>query len=145
MFVIIPHPTEELKLINFQKKVISSINDNNFCLVSAFPFWINFYTSITDLKKAAKNIKAISILKPEWKNNSLCSSVIIENKDSRETLQSTLILLEDIKKSCKEPCIPAGLTEDFPINLKIFRLGIASENSIEHSKAIQESVWCKLA
>lgn len=143
MFVIILHPSEELKLIKLQKELISKLWNPTSCFDASYPLWIPFDFPVTNLKQDSKKIKKVTIDAPLWENNDLFCKVTININD--EIICSKLNLLQDIKKSCKEQNIPAGLSLDFPLNIKIFRLGIAVNNPEEHSTAIQDSVWCKLA
>lgn len=69
MIVIIPHPAEELKLIKFQKQLISLLNKNGTVYYPALPMWIDFQETTEalpvkqQLKSAAESIKQISFSK----------------------------------------------------------------------------------
>ena len=72
MIVIIPHPTEELKLIRFQKELINQLNSQKDIFYAQQPLWIeieDFSPSskeeLKELSKKLKNLKFSSLKKDD--------------------------------------------------------------------------------
>lgn len=147
MIELILHPDDEIKLINLQKEIIKKYNDD-FKFVRQMPLWIkleNFEEkkySKDDLKLIAKKITDIQIQKPELKNDFIICPVFIFYDDKK--LSADLPILKNIKKDSEtKKDINLCNENDFPLNIKIFRIAntiIPYKNSI----AIQEYIWKKL-
>lgn len=141
--VIIPHETELLKLVKFQKLLISNTNDSNSVYIASQPLWIPFQCNSNintkdDLKQISKTINSIELNNIEKSANDFYISVTIATTNGTFTSKLPLLRLYH----GNEKSIPANT--DLPFKkIKIFRLGIPEDLS-ENSKAIIESVWCKL-
>lgn len=137
MLVIIFHPTDELKLIRFQKEFQKKEPFINS--IKGFPLWANLNCNDEELKAFSKTIISVKFNSILQKDSTLILQYIIKTDDSEITADLPLFhdcppdadKLFDIKK------IPA--TE-----IKIFRLGICIKNDETHSKEIEDSVWVKL-
>lgn len=166
MYVLIPHPTEELLLTKIQKELIAYFHNQNKIYTASNPLWIPIEIPAEDLSKGLKNagnnITKITLENLHFTENKICYKVVINYADT--ILNSKLPLLIDLenmtdhekkslsvtafdnckKKSCTEVSLPAGISDYKSLNLKIFRLGIAVENPEEHSITLQDSVWRKI-
>lgn len=145
MTVIIPHPTEELKLIKFQKELIKILNTEGKIYYAHQPLWLPLpeeYSANTkaELKTMGKNIKQIKILSPEYKNSDVQLPVMIDDK------KVFLPLLHFYKKNGSQSTENISLPQlpPCPVSLfKIFRLAI-SEKTSENSQAVTDFTWIKL-
>lgn len=140
MTVIILHPTDELKLINFQKEVIGSLYDEKRILYAAAPLWIE----LDDFEIAEKNqIKKIEIGDIEFSENEIYSRVLIECE--KGNICSKLTLVNIYKGESFSQSDRMMISEKIqPVRqLKVFRLGLMQEQG-PHTKSISKSVWCKL-
>ena len=142
MTVIIPHPTEELKLINFQKELISSLYKESRILYAETPLWIDF-TSNGELKELSKTIESVTFNQPEITEKSIFIPVRINTSEDCIDSKLTLVNIYNGQSfSDKDKSILRQKKQ--PVNqLKIFRLGLVQAES-PHTKSISKSVWCKL-
>lgn len=144
MTVIIPHSTEEIRLYDFQKYLISSLFEEGRIMYAAFPLWIE----LKDFELSEKNtIKKIQIEEIEFtEKNIFCPVKIeIENKAGFHIAESKipLIFLKNGKPFSDEDR-KIALQKKQPVKqLNVFRLGIVQEEA-PHAKSISKSVWCKL-
>ncbi len=142
MMVIIPHETELLKLVKYQKQLIQQLNSNSSIYTAHQPLWIEFSChqfnaeSQDDLKSFSKKITSIELEKLSHTSDKIFA--IVKIKTDLAEIQSELPLLDLYKGSPKS----ADLELPFK-KIKIFRLGIPEDLS-ENSKAIKDFVWCKL-
>lgn len=142
MMVIIPHETELLKLVKFQKQLIKDLNSASTIYAAHQPLWIEFSheqfkaESQADLKLLSKRIISIELEKLSQSDEKIIA--VVKIKTDIADIMAELPLLHLYKGSPKSADI------EFPFKkIKIFRLGIPEDLS-ENSKAIIESVWCKL-
>ena len=142
MTVIIPHPTEELTLINFQKELISSLYKMGRIVYADIPLWIDFIEN-EDLRALAKKIKSVIFGELEVSDTSIIIPVQIHS--SENCINSKLTLVNIYRgSSFSDDEKNLILQKKRPVNqLKIFRLGIV-QNEGPHAKSISKSVWCKL-
>ena len=135
MAVIILHPTEELKLINFQKELISELFIEGRILVAASPLWIRLESS--------EQIKAVNLGGLEVTGKSIYIPVTIKTAEAE--LHSKLTLVNIHGKSNFSPADLNLIAEKKqPVSqLKVFRLG-DEKNLSPVAKCISKSVWCKL-
>ncbi len=165
MFVIIPHPTEELKLINFQKELIKKNNAENTILYTCQPLWCeipeffnencknsDFKNSDcksgdfksgdfkTELKKFSKTIKEIIIKNTDYNDDDKEIFLPVEIITQTITIKSKIPLLRIYKGQ-----IPQNLkNQKSPMEkLKIFRIAKSALYS-ENQKSLQDFIWCKL-
>ncbi len=156
MMIIIPHPTEILKLRNYQKKIIREKFNKDFIFYSSQPLSINVPRKIAQKspKETAKIIKKIEIQKAEFsaQKSEFFSPVYIFTENQKYESELPLVTVEsrfsDVsefsesdsdfenqKKSTKE--------SDFPLCLKIFRIGNKISLS-QTASAVEDAVWKKL-
>lgn len=153
MMIIIPHPTEILKLRNYQKKIVRENFNKDFIFYSSKPLEINVPCQISqeNPKKTASLIKKIEIQKAEFseqKSEFFCPVYIFTENQKYES-ELTLVTVEgrvsenfefspnaeNQKKSTEET--------DFPLCLKIFRVGNKISLS-QTASAVEDAVWKKL-
>ena len=142
MTVIIPHPTEELNLINFQKEVISSLYKESRILYAEKPLWIDFLEK-EELKTVAKSIKSVKFGDFEISDTNIIIPVqIITSEDNIDSKLTLVNIYKGNSFSDEEKNLIRQKKQ--PVNqLKIFRLGIVQREG-PHAKSISKSIWCKL-
>ena len=138
MAVIILHPTEELKLSNFQKELISELFDDKRILVAAKPLWIHLPDSIQ-----LKSIKGISFSDLETAETSIFIPVEINTTEGSYTSKLTLVILHSGRQFSGSDRQVLQQKKQPVRQLKVFRLGTEKELS-PVSKCITESKWMKL-
>lgn len=142
MTVIIPHPTEELQLINFQKELISSLYKEGRILYAERPLWIDF-SEQEGLKTVSKNIQSVSFGELKISDKSIFIPVQIKTSESIVDSKLTLVNIYKGESFTDEDKKLIGQKKQ-PVNqLKIFRLGLVQAEG-PHAKSISKSVWCKL-
>lgn len=150
MVVIIPHPTEELKLINFQKELISDFFSEDRIIYSSYPLWIelpDFFEvqnpDIQSLKNLANSIIEVTLGELEITQDIIQVPVYIKTTENLFTSKLTLVILHS-GNSFSERDLELCRQKNQPVNLlKIFRLGVMQEDG-PHAKSISKSIWCKL-
>lgn len=161
MLTIILHNNDVLRLVSFQKEMIKILNCEHCIFVQNYPLWINAapltqllekkeevdFQNLTkdELKSISKRIKKIQILKPEFlKDDSLVSPVIFYTADDKK-YQTSLVLLKKLSgkiQGKKNP--PEKDFEQFPMDIKTFRLGTKTEQAFYKGGkllGIKDSVW----
>ena len=142
MTVIIPHPTEELNLINFQKELISALYKEGRILYAERPLWIDFSES-EELKSLAKNIQSVNFGELKISDKSIFIPVQIKTSERIVDSKLTLVNIYKGQPFTDEDKKLIGQKKQ-PVNqLKIFRLGLVQAEG-PHAKSISKSVWCKL-
>ncbi len=140
MTVIIPHSTEELKLIQLQKELITIFFEKDRIITASYPLWIELGDFELTEKEGIKKIELGDLIAG---GHEILCPVKIECKG--KTLSSKLPLVsiykgpdfsEEEKKIMAEKKQPVKL-------IKVFRLGIVADEG-PHAKSISKSVWCKL-
>ncbi len=148
MFVIIPHSTEELKLINFQKQLIAEFFQEDRIIYPTFPLWIELSEKTAsynknELKNMSKEIQAVKLgdLTTDFKS----IFIPVQIKNQNEDFISELTLVRIHRGQTFTTSDKSHLSEiKQPVNqLKIFRLGIEQAEG-PYSKSISNSVWVKL-
>lgn len=159
MYIIVLHPDDELKIIQFQKQIIS-LNYDSMKLIKKIPLWIplkflphndfpqkydsDSTSQIKSLKTISKLISKIQIQAPEVKDDLYSCQVKItfDNKD----YFTELPLLQFLQKPDSAVKIKNPLEENIlPMDLKIFRIADAVSLSEKNNAfAIEDSVWKKL-
>ncbi|MCR5189273.1 MAG: hypothetical protein K6C97_10085 [Treponema sp.] len=143
MLVVIPHPTEELKLIRFQKELIKEVNQGGCILYAHQPLWIELEDfsagSKEELKKLSKEISSISFSSLEMDDEDVFLNTEVDFQGKKFLYQLPLLHLYKGK-------MPSVLSnKKCPVEeLKIFRLGIPYQYS-ETSKSLDDFVWHKEA
>lgn len=144
MIVIIPHPTEELKIIRLQKALLQKLNTSGNIFYAISPLWLELpqnYCGTTkdDLKLVASKITSISTGRLSFFESKVVLTVLL-NMDN-ETLELKLPLLQLYKGNADNLSFS---DYEVPVKeLKVFRVGNATLLS-PVSKAITEFVWKKL-
>ncbi len=148
MTLIIPHPTEELKLIEFQKELILDFFSDDRILYRNSPLWLKLpqklnATSTKELKELSKKIKEVKAVSLEMSDNSIELFFYIKTSEEEFSSKLTLVRIHDGKTfTASERQLLSEKKE--PVNqLKVFRLAIEEELS-PIARAISASVWCKL-
>ena len=142
MTVIIPHPTEELNLINFQKELISALYKEGRILYAERPLWIDF-SEQEELKTVSKSIQSVSFGKLKLSDKSIFIPVQIKTSESIVDSKLTLVNIYKGQSFTDKDKKLIGQKKQ-PVNqLKIFRLGLVQAEG-PHAKSISKSAWCKL-
>lgn len=135
MPVIIMHPTEELKLINLQKELISELFVEGRILVAARPLWIEFNYNTPPLKIEFGDLDATG--------NKIYIPVTITTEQGSQDTKLTLVNIHS-GSNFTDSEIQIIRQKKQPVRqLKVFRLGIEKELS-SVSKCITESKWIKI-
>lgn len=141
MLVLILHPTEELKLIRFQKELIKEFNQEGCIFYSHQPLWIeieNFSAGTKEeLKEISKGISSINFTSLENDDEEIFLTAEIEYRG--EKIKSQLPLLHLYRGK-----MPSVLDhKKCPVEeIKIFRLGIPYQYT-ETSQSLSDSIWHK--
>jgi len=142
MTVIIPHPTEELNLINFQKELISALYKEGRILYAERPLWIDF-TQTEELKALSKSIQCVSFGELKLSDKSIFIPVQIKTSESIVDSKLTLVNIYKDQSFTDDDKKLIGQKKQ-PVNqLKIFRLGLVQAEG-PHAKSISKSARCKL-
>lgn len=160
MLTIILHNNDVLRLVSFQKEMIKNLNCEHSIFVQNYPLWIDAapltqllekkdedFQNLTkdELKSISKKINKIQILKPEFlKDESLVSPIVFYTADEKK-YSSSLVLLKKLSgkiQGKKNP--PEKDLEQFPMDIKTFRLGTKTEQAFYKGGkllGIKDSVW----
>ena len=144
MAVVILHPTEELKLIKFQKELISDLFTEGRILLADRPLWIEIGSdSVTYKELPSLNIRSIDFGEPEISDKEIYIPVIISTEN--EQIVSKLSLVSIYRNNTFSDSDRTIIRQKKqPVRqLKVFRLGIEKELS-SNSKCITESKWIKI-
>ncbi|MCQ2586504.1 MAG: hypothetical protein MJ174_00205 [Treponema sp.] len=155
MIHLIPHPTQQLNIINFQKLLIRRLQNERIIFFQTIPLWILLPDTFSDLKKTASSITKINILLPEVNSETMEIYSPVEISCDGKIILSKMILLESIttnktsiskdlfnqtkielKKICTE-------NKNFPCILNIFKAANTQQVS-DNSKSVEKFVWKKL-
>lgn len=145
MVVIIPHPTEELKLIKFQKELIRQLNTDSKVYYAHQTLWLklseNFSASTkSELKAIGQSISQINFFPPEYQNDDVVIPVMIDG--TKFFLPLVHLYKKNGNKGPESNSLPS--LPSCPVSsLKIFRIAI-SEQLSENSQVLTDSVWIKL-
>jgi len=151
MVVIDLHPTEKLKLIKYQKELISILNESGFIFYSQQPLWIELPETIfsasqkIELKTIGNELKKITLKNTDLKNDEIFAAFEILLSDNK-TVTAELPLLHLYKKNGSEntESISVSSLPLCPVkDLKIFRIALGAKTS-EHSQEITDFIWKKL-
>ena len=138
MIVIIPHPTEELVLIQTQKKLIAQVFEKGKIIYAHAPLWIP--TNFETVEQAKKEIKSVTVLAPAYDENKedlICPVRITINNG--KVLESRL----DFIHGGRNDAAIQFNESTFPLSLKIFRLGICTSPK-PGVYELSSSVWKKI-
>lgn len=138
MVVIIPHPTEELKLIKLQKKLIQNLFSNDLIIYRQIPLLIEL--PFEEIQQIKNTISSVVISQPVYNcktNQITCpAEITVENT----TLHSELALLNIKFNNTNEngqsesfnsqkflQCLQNEKDSQFPMSLSIFKLALCSK------------------
>ena len=144
MVVITPHPTEELKLIKYQKELIRRLFTSGTLIYAHQPLWIP--TDFESVDQAKKEIKSVTVLASEYDEKKECiiCPVKIETAGG-EYLESKLDFIHGLPHYVvPEPVEGRNDDNIFPLPLKIFRLGECTSPS-PNVYELSSTVWKKLS
>lgn len=146
MVVIIPHSTEELKLIRLQKELIARLNIDGNIWIRNYPLWIelpdcifqnNIPETTADLKDFSKKIDKVTLEKIVFQKNEVFISVKLELISANSAFMLELPLISNISTSSIDTIstssvstgsttTPTSTTIDTVLtSLKVFRLGVS--------------------
>ena len=138
MSVIILHPAEELKLISFQKELISELYSEGRIIYRNYPLWIHIPDSID-----GKMIKAVTLGEIETATDKVFIPVEIETTEGSYTSKLTLVCLHSGRQFSGFDRQLLQQKKQPVRQLKVFRLGIDKKLSLV-SKCIIKSKWMKI-
>lgn len=144
MTVLLPHSTEEIRLYDFQKELISGLFTEERIIYAAFPLWIELGAFDISEKNTIKKVEMEEIVFTD--KNIFCPVKIeIKNKDGFHTVESKIPLIcVKSRKPFSDEDKKIALQKKMPVKqLKVFRLGLVQEEG-PHAKSISKYVWCKL-
>ena len=142
MAVIILHPTEELKLINLQKELISELFTEGRILVAAMPLWIPLVDSAETTTEHEKLKYQIELNNLEITDTEVFIPVTITSDKGKFSSKLTLVNLHSGQNFSDSDRQFISQKKQPVKQLKVFRLGIEKELS-SNSKCITESKWIK--
>ena len=142
MVVIVPHPTEELRLIKYQKELIRSLFTPGALIYAHQPLWIT--TTFESVEQAKKEIKSVTVLAPEYEENGegVFCPVKIETLGG-DCLDSRLDFICGLPRFARNDTAIHTNEDIFPLSLKIFRLGECTSPS-PNVYELSSTVWKKL-
>ena len=143
MAVIILHPTEELKLINLQKELISELFTEGRILVAAMPLWIPLVDSAETTTEHKKLKYQIELNNLEITDTEVFIPVTITSDKGKFSSKLTLVNLHSGQNFSDSDRQIISQKKQPVRQLKVFRLGIEKELS-SNSKCITESKWIKI-
>ena len=143
---VAPHPTEELKLIKYQKELVRRLFTPGTLVYAHQPLWIT--TTFESVEQAKKEIKSVTVLAPESDENAegVFCPVKIETLGG-DCLDSRLDFICGLPRRLTAPRNDTAIhtNEDlFPLSLKIFRLGECTSPS-PGVYELKNTVWKKLS
>ena len=141
MAVIILHPTEELKLINFQKELISDLFTEGRILVAARPLWIPVVETFEKLNHS--NISSVEFGDLENTESEIYIPVKIATTNGNKSSKLSLVSIYNNSNFTEKDRQIISQKKQPVRQLKIFRLGNEKELS-SISKCITDFKWIKI-
>ena len=139
--VIVPHPTEELKLIKYQKELIGRLFRPGALIYAHQPLWIP--TSFTSLQEAKENIAGVTLTGFEYDEKEECIICPVKIRTAGgDFMESKLEYIHGLPRH-SVPRNDAAIHDIFPMPLKIFRLGECTSPS-PGVYELSNAVWKKL-
>ena len=139
MIVLTPHPTEELKLIKYQKELVRRLFTPGALIYAHQPLWIP--ANFESVEQAKKEIKSVTISAPEYDEERECYICPVKIETVGGTcLESKLDFIHELPRRSA-----IHINKDlFPLPLKIFRLGECTSPSPGFYE-LKNTVWKKLS
>ena len=141
MAVIILHPTEELKLINFQKELISDLFTEGRILVAARPLWIPVNETFENLNH--HNISSVEFGDLETTESEIYIPVKIATTNGNRLSKLSLVSIYNNSNFTETDRQIISQKKQPVRQLKIFRLGNEKKLS-SNSKCITDFKWIKI-
>ena len=139
---VAPHPTEELKLIKYQKELVRRLFTPGTLVYAHQPLWIP--TNFTSVQEAKEKITGITLTGMEYDEKN--KMVVCVGEVALREPQGPQFILPFIHLEGDIPNVQAVLqdTQLFPLPLKIFRLGECTSPS-PNVYELSNVVWKKLS
>ena len=139
---VAPHPTEELKLIKYQKELVRRLFTPGTLVYAHQPLWIP--TNFTSVQEAKEKITGINLTGMEYDEKN--KMVVCVGEVALREPQGPQFILPFIHLEGDIPNVQAVLqdTQLFPLPLKIFRLGECTSPS-PNVYELSNVVWKKLS
>jgi len=148
MIVLTPHPTEELRLIKYQKELVRCLFTPGALVYAHQPLWIP--ANFESVEQAKKEIKSVTLLVPEYDEEKECFICPVKIETFGGTcLESKLDFIHGLPRRARNDChcersAAIHINKDlFPLPLKIFRLGECTSPSPGFYE-LSNVVWKKL-
>ncbi len=139
--VIVPHPTEELKLIKYQKELVRRLFTPGTLVYAHQPLWIPVdFKSVQEAKEKITGVTLTGVEYDEKRECFICP-VKIGTVDGT-CLKSKLDFIHGLPRR-SAPRNDAAIHDIFPMPLKIFRLGECTSPS-PGVYELSNAVWKKL-
>ena len=139
---VAPHPTEELKLIKYQKELVRRLFTPGTLVYAHQPLWIP--TNFTSVQEAKEKITGITLTGMEYDEKN--KMVVCVGEVALREPHGPQFILPFIHLEGDIPNVQAVLqdTQLFPLPLKIFRLGECTSPS-PNVYELSNVVWKKLS
>ena len=157
--VIVPHPTEELKLIKYQKELVRCLFTPGALIYAHQPLWIPVeFSSVQEAKEKITEVTLTGVEYDEKSKMIVCiGEVALREPQGPQSKAGSLSKVGSLSlsKGCSKfpllhlegdiPNVQAVLqdTQLFPLPLKIFRLGECTSPS-PNVYELSSTVWKKL-
>ncbi len=139
--VIVPHPTEELKLIKYQKELVRRLFTPGTLVYAHQPLWIP--VDFKSVQEAKEKITGVTLTGVEYDEKN--KMVMCVGEVALRQAQGPQFILPFIHLEGDIPNVQAVLQDAslFPLSLKIFRLGECTSPS-PNVYELSNVVWKKL-
>ncbi len=146
MVAAILHSTDELKLIKFQKELISELFEEGRILLAVRPLWIKLSKEIKTLSDIVTNhnsLTSIELKDIKVSDSEIFIPVNIFTDTTSYHSKLTLILLHSGSPFSEYDKQKLAQKKQPVKQLKVFRLGLVQDEG-SHAQSISKSVWCKI-
>lgn len=122
MTVFIPHPTEELKLIQAQRRMLAVLNAEKPYAYPVFPLWAFLNDENSDIDSLKNKIDSFEIQQPEIQRNNIIFPVTVK-MNSGSAAGAKIVSAQFYQSSEGMPDLRNLPTElYFPLTCRIFRI-----------------------
>ena len=141
---VAPHPTEELKLIKYQKELVRRLFTPGTLVYAHQPLWIP--TNFTSVQEAKEKITGVTLTGVEYDEKNKMVMCVGEVEGGSLSLSKGHSKFPLLHLKGDIPNVQAVLqdTQLFPLPLKIFRLGECTSPS-PGVYELKNTVWKKLS